>query len=89
MPDFLLFFFTYMDNGDLIIRSDLDSRGFFLGDEDPDLALTPDSSSGRRTIPICDMQFSRISAYQRHQDSVETDMNEYTVFRKRKKDVSR
>jgi hypothetical protein len=31
---------VYMDNGDLIIRSDLDSRGFFLGDEDLDLALT-------------------------------------------------
>ncbi len=29
-----------MDNGDLIIRSDLDSRGFFMGDEDLDLALT-------------------------------------------------
>jgi hypothetical protein len=31
---------VYMDNGDLIIRSDLDPRGFFLGDEDLDLALT-------------------------------------------------
>ena len=31
---------VYMDNGDLIIRSDLDSRGFFLGDEDLDLAPT-------------------------------------------------
>jgi hypothetical protein len=30
---------VYMDKGDLIIRSDLDSRGFFMGDEDLDLAL--------------------------------------------------
>lgn len=40
IPYLLLFFFTYMDNEDLIIRSDLDSRGFFPGDEDLDLALT-------------------------------------------------
>ncbi len=31
---------VYMDNGDLVIRSDRDSRGFFMGDEDLDLALT-------------------------------------------------
>ena len=40
MPYLILFFFTCLNNGDLIIRSDLDSRGFFLGDEDLDLALT-------------------------------------------------